>query len=78
MGSMPLHLTQSWFHADITREEAVYAIHHAGMVDGVFLVRESQSIPGSYVLSLSHDGKVKHCTIKAVSPNAMTVLCVLG
>ena len=33
----------------------------------VFLVRESQSLPGSYVLSLAHAGKVKHCTIKSVS-----------
>ena len=32
----------------------------------VFLVRESHSIPDTYVLSLAHNYKVKHCQIHQV------------
>ena len=32
--SMPLHVTQPWFHSHISREHAVHAIHHTGMING--------------------------------------------
>lgn len=56
-------MTQPWFHSGISREEAVSLISKQGLVDGVFLVRESHSVAGAYVLSLAHNHKVKHCTI---------------
>lgn len=41
-------------------------------VFSVFLVRESQTLHGSYVLSMAHGGKVKHCTIKMVRHTGST------
>lgn len=61
-----LHMTQPWFFSGISREEAVSLIKKQGLIDGVFLVRESHSIPGVFVLSLAHNSKVKHCQIVPV------------
>lgn len=61
-----IHMTQPWFHSGITREEAVSLITEHGLVDGVFLVRESYSLPDTFVLSLCHSHHVKHCQINKV------------
>ncbi|KAK2147633.1 hypothetical protein LSH36_544g06030 [Paralvinella palmiformis] len=58
-----VHMAQPWFHSGISRQESVDLITKHGLVDGVFLVRESHSIHGVYVLSLAHNYKVKHCQI---------------
>lgn len=63
-----LHLTQTWFYHNITREEAesVLLSHGAG-IDGFFLIRESMSIPDVHVISFVFKGQVKHCKIHLVS-----------
>ncbi|MEJ1285376.1 epidermal growth factor receptor [Cricetulus griseus] len=62
-----IHRTQPWFHGRISREESQRLIGQQGLVDGVFLVRESQRNPQGFVLSLCHLQKVKHYLILPVS-----------
>jgi len=64
--SSGLHMAQPWFHSGISREQAVSLITRQGLVDGVFLVRDSHTMKGAYVLSLAHNQKVKHCQIMQI------------
>ncbi|XP_058038931.1 growth factor receptor-bound protein 7 isoform X1 [Ahaetulla prasina] len=61
--SAAIHKTQPWFHGHISREDSQRLIIQQGLVDGLFLVRESQRNPKGFVLSLSHTQKVKHYLI---------------
>nr|XP_023409424.1 growth factor receptor-bound protein 7 isoform X2 [Loxodonta africana] len=61
--SAAIHRTQPWFHGRISREESQRLIRQQGLVDGLFLVRESQRNPQGFVLSLCHLQKVKHYLI---------------
>lgn len=61
--NMALHRSQPWFHHRISRDEAQRLIIRQGPVDGVFLVRDSQSNPRTFVLSMSHGQKIKHYQI---------------
>ncbi|KAM4822485.1 growth factor receptor-bound protein 7 [Urocitellus parryii] len=61
--SAAIHRTQPWFHGRISREESQRLIGQQGLVDGLFLVRESQRNPQGFVLSLCHLKKVKHYLI---------------
>uniref|UniRef100_A0A8C2SUE7 Growth factor receptor bound protein 7 n=1 Tax=Coturnix japonica TaxID=93934 RepID=A0A8C2SUE7_COTJA len=65
--SAAIHRTQPWFHGRISREDTQQLIGRQGLVDGVFLVRESQRNPKGFVLSLCHLQKVKHYLILPVS-----------
>ncbi|XP_063789692.1 growth factor receptor-bound protein 14 isoform X2 [Pseudophryne corroboree] len=58
-----IHLSQPWFHHNISRHEAQKMIVQQGLVNGVFLVRESQSTPKSFVLSMCYGQKIKHFQI---------------
>uniref|UniRef100_A0A8C6PFI3 Growth factor receptor-bound protein 10a n=1 Tax=Nothobranchius furzeri TaxID=105023 RepID=A0A8C6PFI3_NOTFU len=58
-----IHKTQVWFHGRIMREEAHRMIIQQGQVDGLFLVRDSQSNPKAFVLTLCHHQKIKHFQI---------------
>nr|XP_057937933.1 growth factor receptor-bound protein 14 isoform X2 [Doryrhamphus excisus] len=57
---------QPWFYGKLSRDEAQRLIAQQGPVDGLFLVRESQSKPNSFVLSLCHTHKAKHFQIVPV------------
>ncbi|XP_068935892.1 growth factor receptor-bound protein 14 [Petaurus breviceps papuanus] len=61
--NLAIHRAQPWFHHRISRDEAQRLIIQQGLVDGVFLVRDSQSNPKTFVLSLSHGQKIKHFQI---------------
>ncbi|XP_073769340.1 growth factor receptor-bound protein 14 isoform X2 [Danio rerio] len=63
MSSIAIHMAQPWFHSKLSREEAQKLITQQGLVDGVFLVRDSQSNPRTFVLSLCHTQKIKHFQI---------------
>lgn len=56
-------MAQLWFHGRITREESHRIIHQQGQVDGLFLLRVSQSNPKAFVLTLCHHQKIKHFQI---------------
>uniref|UniRef100_A0A3P8VJW4 Growth factor receptor bound protein 14 n=1 Tax=Cynoglossus semilaevis TaxID=244447 RepID=A0A3P8VJW4_CYNSE len=52
-----LHLAQPWFHSKLSRDEAQRV---------VFLLRDSQSNPKTFVLSLCYSQRVKHFQIVPV------------
>eukprot|EP00043_Microstomoeca_roanoka_P016410 m.167416 g.167416 ORF g.167416 m.167416 type:complete len:710 (+) comp16453_c0_seq4:310-2439(+) len=49
---------EPWYHGRIARTTAEYLLSNG--IDGSFLVRESQSSPGEYSISMRFDGKVFH------------------
>ncbi|MBN3326388.1 GRB14 protein, partial [Atractosteus spatula] len=61
--NLAIHKCQPWFHCKISRDEAQRLITQQGLIDGVFLLRDSQSNPKTYVLSLCHAQKIKHFQI---------------
>ncbi|XP_033637567.1 tyrosine-protein kinase HTK16-like isoform X1 [Asterias rubens] len=52
-----------WFHGKITRETAVHILQENGNTEGLFLVRESTTAPGDFVVSLVHDSQPQHFQI---------------
>lgn len=69
MSSIAIHVAQPWFHSKLSRDEAQKLITQQGLIDGVFLVRDSQSNPRTFVLSLCHTQKIKHFQIVPVEDN---------
>jgi hypothetical protein len=59
--------SQSWFHGMIMRKVADRALS----LDGDFLVRESISKPGDYVLTAKWNGKTLHFVINVVRSSAV-------
>ncbi|KAJ7990272.1 hypothetical protein DPEC_G00298600 [Dallia pectoralis] len=57
----------SWFWGRLSRQEAVSLLQ--GQRHGVFLVRDSITSPGDYVLSVSENSKVSHYIINSISNN---------
>ncbi|XP_046384300.1 tyrosine-protein kinase Shark isoform X2 [Ischnura elegans] len=53
-----------WFHGKITREAAEIVLKNAGGEDGLFLVRESNTAVGDYVLSVMHENEPVHYQIR--------------
>ena len=58
----------SWFHGNITRAEAELSLSSG--INGSFLVRESESKPGQYSISLRYDGRVFHYRIHMDPPTS--------
>ncbi|XP_073701882.1 growth factor receptor-bound protein 14 isoform X1 [Garra rufa] len=69
MSCIAIHVAQPWFHSKLSRDEAQKLITQQGLIDGVFLVRDSQSNPRTFVLSLCHTQKIKHFQIVPVEEN---------
>ena len=57
----------SWYWGRLSRQEAVFLLQ--GQRHGVFLVRDSITSPGDYVLSVSENSKVSHYIINSISNN---------
>lgn len=53
-----------WFHGHLSAKEAERLIMERGK-NGSFLVRESQSKPGDFVLSVRTDDRVTHVMIRS-------------
>jgi hypothetical protein len=51
----------SWFHGNITRGEAVHRLDCG--IAGSYLVRESESVPGKYSISLHVGDRITHYLI---------------
>uniref|UniRef100_H2Z7A3 Tyrosine-protein kinase n=1 Tax=Ciona savignyi TaxID=51511 RepID=H2Z7A3_CIOSA len=58
-----------WFHQKLTRGNAEHILKKNGNEQGLFLVRESINVPGSFVLSLTHTGQAQHFQI-TTSPHS--------
>ncbi|XP_031826866.2 growth factor receptor-bound protein 14 isoform X2 [Nomia melanderi] len=61
-----VHVLQPWFHRGLKRDIAAAIVRDHGSVDGVFLVRESKSNLGAYVLTYKYSDKVFHAQIQPV------------
>ncbi|KAG5284076.1 hypothetical protein AALO_G00022710 [Alosa alosa] len=57
----------SWYWGRLIRQEAVSLLQ--GQRHGVFIVRDSVTSPGDYVLSVSENSKVSHYIINSISNN---------
>ncbi|KAG7219801.1 hypothetical protein INR49_005822 [Caranx melampygus] len=55
-----IHRMQPWFHGGVSRREAQRLIEKQGLVDGMFLIRESQQHAQCFVLTLCYQLKTKH------------------
>ncbi|KAJ3606078.1 hypothetical protein NHX12_028121 [Muraenolepis orangiensis] len=55
----------SWYFGPVSRQEAQNRLQ--GQRHGVFLVRDSSTCPGDYVLSVSENSKVSHYIINSLS-----------
>ena len=55
-------LREVWYHTGITRETAEERLEHGA--SGCFLVRESETKPGCFSLSLKYPGGVAHFPIE--------------
>ncbi|XP_041670807.1 growth factor receptor-bound protein 7 [Cheilinus undulatus] len=55
-----IHKSQPWFHGGVSRKEAQRLIEKQGLVDGMFLIRESQQHAQCFVLSLCYKLQTKH------------------
>eukprot|EP00054_Salpingoeca_dolichothecata_P008781 m.49809 g.49809 ORF g.49809 m.49809 type:complete len:663 (+) comp17953_c0_seq1:32-2020(+) len=55
--------SEPWFHGRMGRSEAAVMLRNANQ-EGCFLVRESESVPGEYSLSVSHGDSLRHYRVK--------------
>ena len=55
---------RDWFHGSMGREEAESVLKEHGFTEGLFLVRESSTSLGDFVLSVVHDNDVIHYQIR--------------
>ncbi|XP_012260350.2 tyrosine-protein kinase Shark isoform X1 [Athalia rosae] len=61
---MPTEESISWYHGALSRSDAENMLKEEGTADGTFLVRNSSSSSGDYVLSVLHNGEVIHYQIR--------------
>jgi len=57
---IPSLLEKCWFHGKLEREQAIKRIRSNGMDEGLFLVRESCTSAGVYVISVVKKKKILH------------------
>ena len=50
--------TSNWFHGILSRSQAEKVLHENGFDEGLFLVRNSSSAIGDFVLSVVHKEEV--------------------
>lgn len=61
---------ERWFHGKITSQEANDILKREGGEDGLFLIRESHSSPGNYVLSFINENQPLHLLIRKYKEDA--------
>lgn len=68
-----VHMSQPWFYGSLSREETVRLLMKEPLTDGTFLVRESHSSSGSFVLSFVHGEKIYHTQIVPIQEDDKVV-----
>jgi len=71
-------LKENWFHGTIGREDAERILKNGGFTEGLFLVRESKSSQGDFVLSVVHDKEIIHYQIRRFGEDALFSLSSEG
>uniref|UniRef100_A0A4W3JJS7 Tyrosine-protein kinase n=1 Tax=Callorhinchus milii TaxID=7868 RepID=A0A4W3JJS7_CALMI len=61
----------SWYHGPVSRSAAEYLL--SSLINGSFLVRESESSPGQLSISLRYEGRVYHYRINTTHDNKVYV-----
>lgn len=70
--SFDVHARNSWYFGAMSRQGAIDLLKNE-LEGGVFLVRDSNTIVGDYVLSVKEDTKVSHYIINKIQQNDQTV-----
>jgi hypothetical protein len=74
-----MHLTEEWYHGDITRVEAKNRIENTARTlaaegkdpEGLFLVRDSSTFKGEFALTLHVAGDVRHMRLSTTPYDSM-------
>ncbi|XP_032319547.1 tyrosine-protein kinase ABL2 isoform X7 [Camelus ferus] len=61
----------SWYHGPVSRSAAEYLL--SSLINGSFLVRDSESSPGQLSISLRYEGRVYHYRINAAADGKVYV-----
>ncbi|XP_065195969.1 ras-associated and pleckstrin homology domains-containing protein 1-like [Sycon ciliatum] len=61
------HASEPWFHGPVTRAEAESLLRGAGGQNGLYLIRESSMVPGSYVMTMMGHGRIHNFHIECFS-----------
>uniref|UniRef100_A0A8C2VNW7 ABL proto-onco 2, non-receptor tyrosine kinase n=1 Tax=Chinchilla lanigera TaxID=34839 RepID=A0A8C2VNW7_CHILA len=61
----------SWYHGPVSRSAAEYLL--SSLINGSFLVRESESSPGQLSISLRYEGRVYHYRINTATDGKVYV-----
>ncbi|XP_006867149.1 PREDICTED: Abelson tyrosine-protein kinase 2 isoform X4 [Chrysochloris asiatica] len=61
----------SWYHGPVSRSAAEYLL--SSLINGSFLVRESESSPGQLSISLRYEGRVYHYRINTTTDGKVCV-----
>ncbi|XP_014279796.1 growth factor receptor-bound protein 14 isoform X3 [Halyomorpha halys] len=69
------HLNQPWYHENMSRDQAVALLNTLPEKDGIFVVRDSKSKPGCFVLTSKHNGKILHTTIEPLQDKEYEGIC---
>ena len=64
---------ESWYHGRISRVEAEEFLHSKGVIDGLFLVRDSLATTGEYALTLAHNGRCYHYRIARQGDGSLAI-----
>lgn len=70
--------SEQWFHGRISREQSLELLMNAGLEDGLFLVRESCSVAGVYVLTFCMNLRVYHVQLAQDIGEGTQVFVSLG
>ncbi|KAK0080153.1 hypothetical protein PV325_000374 [Microctonus aethiopoides] len=62
-----IHANKPWFHKAINREKAALLVKGHSKANGIFLVRESRSCPGAFVLTYKFSDRIFHAPIHRTS-----------
>ncbi|KAK1801188.1 hypothetical protein P4O66_022878, partial [Electrophorus voltai] len=65
----------SWYHGPVSRSAAEYLL--SSLINGSFLVRESESSPGQLSISLRYEGRVYHYRINTASDGKVATISTL-
>ena len=68
--------THRWFFGRIKRADAEKKLLQVGNQSGTYLIRESESMPGQYSLSVRDGDSVKHYRIRKVDTGQYNIQCV--